>query len=221
MAAETLLLSSREETLTNRFVEQVLTDAYGQIGINVEFVNYPSARSVLEADLGRADGEVARLESVLEQYPNLRKVPVPIFYSELSVFMHKDYKIDISGWSSLDGHAVTAIRGFKFVEEKLSNNSPRIAKSSLIAIELIENNFSEIAVLNRFLGEVAIAKNNATNVVVVDPPLERLPVFHLLHKKHETLIPKLTSVLEGMKIDGTLRMMWEKFKTDELIKASK
>lgn len=219
-AGETLVLSSREETLTNRFAELVLSEAYTRLNINVEFALYPGGRSVVEANEGRADGEVARLDVVLSQYTNLRKVPVSLFHSELSAFVHDGYKVDISDWQSLEGHTLTTIRGFKFVESKIADKPHKIVRTSAEAIELVESDRVEVAVLNRFLGLLAIAEINAEHVKVHNPPLERLPVFHLLHKKHEALIPKLTAVLEGMERAGILRSMWEEFTSSEILKAS-
>ena len=221
LAAETMVIATREETLTNRFAELVLAEAYGRLNINVEFVTYPGARSIIEANNGRVDGDAVRLETVLKQYTNLKKVPVPLFYAELSAFVHKDYKSNISDWDSLDGRSLTTIRGFKFVEQKLAGQSMRIVKTSAEAVGLVENNRVEIAILNLFLGQMAIAEIDAEHVKVIDPPLSRMPAYHLLHKKHEALIPKLTAVLKDMETSGTLGDMWDKFITNELSKVSK
>lgn len=220
LAGQTLVLASREGALTNRFAELVLSKAYAQLDINIEFVPYPGARSIIEANVGRADGEVARLDFVLKQYTNLRKVPVPLFHSELSAFSNDRYKIDISDWQSLEGYSLTTVRGFKFVEKKLMDKSPRIVRTTAEAIQLIENDLVEVAVLNRFLGRLAIAEIDTKHVKVLNPPLERLPVFHLLHNKHELLIPKLTAVLENMERNGIIRSMWEGFTSREILKTS-
>lgn len=219
-AGETLVLASRADTLTNRFAEQVLTEAYARLNMKIKFAIYPDARSVIEANAGRADGEVARLGTVLNRYQNLKKIPVPIFHSELSAFVNKEYKYRISDWKSLRNYSLTTIRGFLFVQNKLADFSPRIVGTSADAIQLIENDRVEVAVLNRFLGLRAIAAGYGKRVKVHSPALERLPVYHLLHKKHERLIPKLTAVLKAMEQDGRLRSMWEDFTTRETQKVA-
>lgn len=220
LAEETLIIASRENTLTNRYVESVLVEAYGRLNIGVEFVQYPDARSVIAANDGYADGEAARLEAVVANFPNLTLVPVPLFHSELSVFFHRDYDVDISNWGSLAEYSATTIRGFEYVKEKLSGQKLRIVKTTVEAVSLIERDLVEVAVLNSFLGQLAIREADAKNVVEHTPPLDRLPVYHLLHKKHADLYPQVTKVLEGMVRDGTIHSMWNGFVADELQKAS-
>ncbi len=220
MAAETMVLATREETLTNRFAELVLVEAYGRLNINVEFIKYPDARSVIEANNGRTDGEVVRLETVLSQYTNLKKIPVPLFYTELSAFVHEDYEYNISDWDSLGRYSLVAIRGFNFVEQKLAGKLTRIVKTSFEAVKLIEDNRAEVAVLNLFLGKIAIAETKTKHVKAISPPLSRKPTYHLVHKKHEALRPKLTAVLKDMETSGTIKDMWDKFTANELSKLS-
>ncbi|MFC1672898.1 substrate-binding periplasmic protein [Pseudomonadota bacterium] len=219
-AAETLVIASRENTLTNRYVESVLVKAYARMDIGVEFVHYPDARSVIAANDGYADGEAARLEAVVGNFPNLMLVPVPLFYSDLSVFFHQGYDINISNWESLAGYSATTIRGFEYVKKKLAGQKLKVVKTTAEAVSLIDRDLVEVAVLNSLLGQLAIREAGVKNVMEHAPPLDRLPVYHLLHKKHVALVPKLTNVLEGMERDGSLRTMWESFVADELQKAS-
>lgn len=217
-AQEQLVLSSREGTLTNRYAEGLLKKAYGRLGINVIFASFPDARSVLEADQGRADGEVARLESILKHYSNLRKVPVPLFYGELSAFTHKDFNGPINYWDALDGYRVTTILGFKYVQDKLADKPLDVVGTSLEALQRVESKKVDVAVLNNFLGLYAIREMNTPQIKEHKPPLERNPVFHLLHKKHEALIPKLTAVLKDMENKGEIKSMWNEFTKRELKK---
>lgn len=220
LADDTLIFASREKTITNRFAELVLSEAYDRLNINIEFAIYPDARSVEEANEGRADGEVARLASVLTRYTNLKLVPVPLFHSELSAFVHDRYEMDISDWQSLKAYSLTTVRGFEYVQHKLEGSPFRTVATAAKAIQMVEDDLVEVAVLNRFLGLLAIAKTGAKNVKPHDPPLARLPAFHLLHKKHADLIPKVTAVLKEMEQDGVIRSMWEDFITRKITRAS-
>ncbi len=221
LANETLVFASREKTITNRFAELVLSEAYARLNINIQFALYPDARSVQEANEGRADGEVARLESVLKRYTDLRKVPAVLFHSELSAFVHEGYEVDISDWSSLHAYSLTTVRGFEYVQNKLGGKSSRVVTTAAQAIQMVQDDLVEVAVLNQFLGQLAIVETGSKNVLVHYPPLERLPVFHLLHKKHASLIPKITAALEDMERDGAIRTMWEAFTAQEIMKVAR
>lgn len=220
LANEGLVFATREHTLTNRFVESVLTEAYARLQIEITFTAFPGARSIIEANAGRADGEVARLKAVLKRYRQLILVPVPILHSELSAFTHKGYALPHSNWNSLRGHSVTTIRGFNFVKQKLARGLTKTVRTSREAIDLIENDLVEVAVLNAFLGRLAIAASASKNVMEQKPPLERLPVFHLLHSRHAPLVPRITAVLQKMETNGTIKNMWRKFELRELTKAT-
>lgn len=218
-AVDTLVLSTREDTLTNRFAERVLTEAYARLNISVTFERYPGARSVVQADKGLADGEVARLDTVLKRYTNLSKVPVPLFYSDLSAFVYGGGDVELASWRSLNGAHVATLRGFRFAIDRLEGANLELVKTSVDAIRMLQRRRVDVAVLNHFLGRVAIAQIKAQDIQVIEPPLARLPVFHLLHKKHEALIPKLTTVLEEMARDGIVSAMWEEFTSREILEA--
>jgi len=211
VAAEPLVLATRDHVITNRLAESVLLEAYDRAGIDMKFVPYPGARSVIEADAGRADGEVARLAFVLKEYKNLIMVPVPIFHSELAAFVHSKYPTQIENWEALRGFSLTAVKGFKLVEAKLSGHPLKLVKSSEDAVELVENDRVEVAVLNSIAAEIAIGRKNAGHIMKLEPPLERLPVYHLLNKKHAALVPKLTAALKAMKKEGILALKQKQF----------
>lgn len=223
LAAEThkLVLSSRETPLVNRYAEGVLKEAYGRLGINIEIALYPDAQSVVEANAGRTDGEVVRLKAVLKNYPDLRIIPVPLFESDLSAFVHADGSFKIDGWGSLKDYRLATIDGFKFVKNKLADHSPMIVENTTEAIDLVARQEVDIAVLNRFLGVLALAETQTKTVKVYNPPLESFPAYHLVHKRHEDLIPQLTRTLQNMKNEGVIDRMWREFTNREVRKAYK
>ena len=49
-------------------IETALSDAYGKLGIRVEYVEMPGERAIVETNSGRADGETARIAGTGRQY---------------------------------------------------------------------------------------------------------------------------------------------------------
>lgn len=220
LADETLTLATREKALTNRFAEQVLTLAYERLDIKVEYIRFPGARSVLEADKGNADGEVARLEKVLDRYKNLLIIPVPIFHSELTAYVHADSEtIDASSWQSLKQYTVATVRGFKLVENSLAGSGLVSVPTSANAIKMLDKKRVDAVVLNRVLAQLAIKETGVKRVKEILPPLERLPVFHFLNKKNAGLVPRLSAVLKEMQQNGILNDMWNDFVSRETKKS--
>ncbi|MEG3619132.1 transporter substrate-binding domain-containing protein [Magnetovibrio sp. PR-2] len=219
-AKNELVIATRDKAITNRFAELVLKKVYASLGIPVRFQVYPDARSVMEANKGHADGGAARLSVVLNTYQNLRLVPVPLFYSELSAFVRSDYALDISDWESLGQYRLATVQGFKLVQDKLADFSLHTFSTSQEVIQRVEASRIEVGVLNRFLGQLAAQRLNAKFVKDVSPPLERLPVFHMVHKNQEHLVPKLTDALRDMQDRGELQSLWNTFVQEHLAKAN-
>src|SRR5690625_4635247 len=59
-------------------VAQILEEAYAELGVTLRYVDMPRNRSLTEANAGRIAGEMGRVPSLDEYYPNLIQVPFPL-----------------------------------------------------------------------------------------------------------------------------------------------
>lgn len=203
-----LVLTARDNSVINGVTEPVLIEAYRRIGIELEFIRLPGNRSIITANSGLSDGEVNRLKFVLTKYKNLRLVPVPIFFSKLSAFT-RNSEAKIDDWSSLKNYRTATPASFKFVVNKLKGYPQfHVTKNSSTSLDLLRDNQVDIAVLNRYEASRLIKLFGYRGILAIEPPLETLPIYHLLHKKNEHLIPLLTDALNEMSRDGTLRKIW-------------
>ena len=208
LAADQITLASRQDSPLNAITEKVLEEAYRRIGIKVTFERFAGDRSIFLANKGVLDGEVSRLRFVLQNYTNLRLVPVPIFYSEIVAFTIKP-GIIIESWESLAAYRVAFPASFRLIGNHLKSH-PHTLKTAdtSSALEALFQDKVEVAVANRYEGERLIDVFGYRGVHTQLPPLESKPIFHLLHEKNASLIPSLTKALETMTEDGTLKRIW-------------
>lgn len=206
-AEETVKIAVRQDFLPSQSFVEVLTEAYRRISIPVEFVYLPGGSSLklsnnLSLDL---DGEAGRLAGVLKKFTNLRKLSVPIHHSRIMVFSH-DPALKVSSWEDLDNLNVVTRIGFKFVVKMLQQHNIRVRtlENSQQALQMVDKERADVAVLNEIDGVDVISRLQLKNVSMIENPLEELPIFHLLHKDHEDLISKLEIVLKDMERDGVL-----------------
>ncbi|HEA25561.1 MAG TPA: hypothetical protein ENH92_00410 [Ectothiorhodospiraceae bacterium] len=147
----------------------------------------PGSRSIHAANSGLVDGEVGRLKFVLGKYKNLRLVPVPIFVAQLTVFT-RNPDITLGGWDSLTAYRTATPGSFNLVVNNLKGN-PHVSltNNATSALNLLNENMVDIAVLNRYEGSRLIDVFGFREILVLNPPLETLPIYRLLHKKMNTL----------------------------------
>ncbi|MDH5184350.1 MAG: transporter substrate-binding domain-containing protein [Gammaproteobacteria bacterium] len=214
-ADEIITIAVRENFSLTRLYVQVLTEAYRRIGQPVEFISIPGGSSLKYSNNGYlgVDGEAGRLSGVLKQNKNLRPVPVAIYNSELTVFTNKK-DLKISGWEDLKQYQVTTRIGYKLVRNKLAGENLRVVENSSMALMLVEKQRSDVAILSKVDGIAVINKLQLKNIIMLDTPVQTSPVFHLINKDKQYLIPRLEKALEDMRQKGVLQEMAGRFESE-------
>ena len=177
--------------------ERVLSEAYRRLGMSMTVVKVPGERSLFSADHGQVDGELYRKVGMEREYPNLRIVPVPLLNYEMVIFTLGTTFV-VNGWDSLRPFTIGFVKGIKIIEQNTQGMKLEPTATMKQAFLKMTLGRSDIVVANRNSGLAILKEMKLTEVKVLEPPLATFPVFHYLHKKHEALIPKLTTVLQQM-----------------------
>lgn len=209
--AEPMSLTISSVTGTNEvgIAEEILSRAYKAIGLKVEFIGIPRGRGLMLANSGELDGEIVRIESVADSYPNLLKIPTAILSMDSLLIVNKsyqgahelkafrDYRIGI-----IQGelHAQKATAGLKVIQATTDKQ--------LIAM-LQAKRLDAIIIGNYDRRELEIYPN-FEQLRVINPPLTSQPLYHFLHKKHASIIPKLNRALKMLKQKGVFETVVDK-----------
>ena len=86
----TYRISYSSGTLFHELVRDRTRAVYEKAGLKVEFIAMPHKRSLTSANEGSVDGDVGRVPSVLERYPNLRQVNVKLMDLNGAVYTAND-----------------------------------------------------------------------------------------------------------------------------------
>ena len=177
--------------------ERVLHEAYRRLGMNMTVIRVPGERSLFSADHGQVDGELYRKLGMERDYPNLRIIPVPLLTYEIVIFTLGTTFV-VGGWESLRPFTIGFVKGIKIIEQNTQGMKLEPTATMRQAFLKMILGRSDIVVANRNSGLAVLKEMKLNDVKVLEPPLATFPVFHYLHKKHEALIPKLTTVLQQM-----------------------
>lgn len=183
----------------------ILDEAYRRSNNLVIFHDLPMKRDLAEANSLLIDGSLARNLVVLEKHPNLKPVPFPLTQISLSVFTLKERAVP-SDLRDLRNMKVGVLRGHILPEEMLKE-----AGAKVVLFDNLKNGFGMLKLRRvdaifsiNFVGKQA-AKRAGLSDVNVSKPFRTFNLYHLLHKKHEKIIPLIAKSLKEMYEDGTTR----------------
>jgi len=190
--------------------ENILEEAYGRIGIKVEFVHYPSERALNESNSGRLDGEMYRINGLDETYESLIKVPTS-YLSAVHFVYAIDPHIEVNGYESLKSKSIAFRRGLKVVEKNTVGFKRTQVSSPEQAFFMLAKGRVDIVIEEELTSASIIKENKLENIQPIYPAISEDNLFHYLNKKHQYLVSEIDRVLKAMLLDGTI----EKIKNGE------
>ena len=211
LAEETLVFSGLENSKLGLMVEEVLQQAYQQIGIKAEIAWLPGARALQMANDGDVDGAELRVAGISKKFTNLIMVPVPVYETEIVVFT-RNTEFPVEGWNSLEPYRIGVPAGYTAILNHIEGFNCWTVNYVQI-FKMLDAGRVDIGVVDRFNGMVTIAQLGLADITVLEPPLSTIRFYHFLHAKHADLVPRVTESLQQMSDDGTLRDIWNDFET--------
>ena len=211
--AETLKFSCIEGTPDAEISRLVLAEAYGRLGIDIIINKFPGLRALTYANEGTTDGELFRAKGADAEYPNLIQIQIPISTVE-AVVITEDFYFDVSGWQSLKPYLVGIQAGVTFIESGIAQVEGLIVyrvKDSSQLFGMLEKKRINVAVLPKIIAVKALAGLQNKDITILDPPLQRLSLYHYLNKKHAQLVPDLEAVLKSMQDEGEIKRIRKDF----------
>ena len=194
--------------------EQVLIEAYQRIGIDITTLTFPGERALAMSNRGDVDGEVNRIKGLEVKYPNLVMVPVVINWLD-GVVVTKRKDLKINGWESLRPYRVGYRIGLKFVEYGTSGMKVTAVPSDKSLFKMLDYGRVDMVVSTRIDSRLMISEKQYSDMMVLEPPLVQLELFHYLHKKNKDLLLRITQALQDMTDEGRIQAI-RKAETDKL-----
>ncbi|MBU2713013.1 substrate-binding periplasmic protein [Zooshikella harenae] len=185
-------------------------EAFKRIGKEVIIQSLYAKRSLVRANAGEADGDALRLKNIHTLYPNLIRVPEPIWEVQLAAFT-KSLNIKIKGWGSLKGYRIGYLNGWAFFDLHL-NQFKYVHKSEYLSslLLMLDRDRIDILLHSKLITQLYIKKNGLTSIKMLQPVLKKQPAYLYLHKKHKQLVPALAMAFHRMKTDGNYEQAQKK-----------
>lgn len=194
---------------TNLIAKYILREAYKQLDIDLQLENLPGLRALKSANDGETDGSLIRIKGIDKEYPNLHIIPLSFVSVDFVVFTKKR-PFKISGWESLKKYTISYLRGTKIIETKTKGMKSQPVNSLESAFSMLTRGRADIVVETHYMGLITLNKLKLKNIKVLEPPLEIIPLYHYLNKKHQALIPQLNDILKNMKKTGKIDKLTKK-----------
>lgn len=177
---------------------QTVKAAARRAGIGVQMRVLPSDRGMVLANKGELDGAVGRTMLSAQDYPNLVPVPEPVFLYAPTAYSYK--KIDVSrGWKSLRGHTLCIRRGYSFTEKRTAGLPQQRLDTDASLLRMLKAGGCDIAIMGRSNKEVQAMQGLDRDLLQLLPPLEEVPLYLFLNKRHAALVPRLDEALKQLK----------------------
>lgn len=203
-AAEKIyLLSYSPGTLFHQLVRDRTKAVYERAGIKAEFVPLPHNRSLLSANDGSVDGDVGRVASVEEKYPDLRRVNVKLMDLNGAVYTLRK---DIESYSDdlLTKYRVGYVLGVRWIEKKMKGKSATAVRDYPALFEMLLQDRVDIVLASEISGDAVLHDlgDRAANIRKLHPFVFTAPIYHYVNKKNEAIIPRLEKALTELVEEG-------------------
>jgi polar amino acid transport system substrate-binding protein len=204
-AQKTITISTINGSVTD-VAEKVMTEAYKRLGITLEVKRFPGERALQLSNSGETDGELYRKRDIDKVYPNLILIPIPVVDIDEMVFTKRNNNFAVKGWESLLPYTVGYRIGIKIIESNLVKGTKAETVATLEQLfTKLELGRNDVVIETRLSGLQTIKALGLKDIVILEPPLVKSPLFHFLHVKNKGLVEPLTAVLKQMEKDGVIR----------------
>ena len=204
-ARETLTLNTVGKPPFSTVLHALLKEAFNRSGLDIKIQELPGRRALINADKGIEDGDAGRMNGTEKKYPNLVKIPESILFVNIVGFARNELEATLkNSWKGLEPYNVGILRGHQYSEKMVVHYKSLVkADDTAQLLTVLSKGRADVAVTIQIEGLSAIKKEGLKNIRILEPPLQVIPIFPYLHKKHTQHIAAIDKALKAMKADGS------------------
>jgi len=200
-AKQTLTFSTFDLGIVTEIHTRIFKEVYRRLGIDIIIKKYPAERALHLANKGDLDGDLVRRAIIVEIAPNLLQVPTAIYRGQATAFS-KNKTFSIKGWQSLSPYKVAIIRGHKIAEANTRLFNREIINTPEALFYFLQQDRADTVIYPHVAGMAYLKKFGLTDIYPLSPPLDTVPLYHFLHKKHADLVPKVNKIIQDIVKEG-------------------
>ncbi len=197
--ADTIRISSPEFPEAEA-IARLLKEVYGKIGHDIVLVYRPAKRSLFEVNSGLSDAELVRVTGAVTEYPNLVRVKEPVIALSFSAIVNAKSKLRLSSWEELEKYHIVYPRGYRHPGCQNAGNECCKSNNVSAVARLVKGGRVDVGIL--ITSDAFRLSSEIGGIVVLEPPLEVVTLYHFLNVKHRRLVPSLEEILIEMNDSG-------------------
>jgi len=199
-----MVFSSFSSDGMSELFNRILGEAYAELGYEAVIWKLPPERALIMANDGMVDGEAARVSVIEKDYPNLIRVPTPLYLNRVAAFTKRSDFDPETGFGGMGNNPVCICNGYKFLEKATTGMDRHTVASYERMLALLQSDRVEFALAEYIDILPTLGKVKLDGIRVLDKPLAVNPMYHYLNRKHADLVPAVDAVLRRMAADGRM-----------------
>jgi polar amino acid transport system substrate-binding protein len=186
------------------YFDLLVPEAFARLGIDARVENLPGDRALRMSNEGLTDGQALRVLGIEKEYPNLVRVPEPVFEAEfLAWAMRSD--IQLAGWQDLRSLVVGYPLGWKLYDREVKQAREIIRVRSMEQLfPLLAASRIDVVLLDRWQA-MYLTRRAGIDAHPIEPALARHEMYMYLHVRHRALVAPLAAALAAMRADGSVK----------------
>jgi polar amino acid transport system substrate-binding protein len=200
---KTYVISYGSGTHLLQFAKDRVKAIYERAGLKADFISLPLNRSILSANDGLVDGEVARTSLIEKNMTNLRRVGLKIMDFRGAAYTI-DPKINVYDESLLTKYRVGYVLGVRWSDSYLDGVNKVAAKTVEALFEMLLQGRIDLALVTEESADHALHAMGfrAEKVRQLEPLVFSSPLYHYVHKKNADIIPRLEQAIKEINEEG-------------------
>ncbi|TCS64354.1 amino acid ABC transporter substrate-binding protein (PAAT family) [Varunaivibrio sulfuroxidans] len=211
---DSVIISGSSHIRLHQIGARILEKIYAKAGIHFQWEALPTRRSLVEANAGTYDGEIARIPGASSQYSNLIAVPSPIMAINGRVYT-VNVNRDIQSWQDLKGLHVGIVRGELYAERGTQDIERTSVRDYRQLFQLLLSGKADAVIGIDTEADFNVAKYfPGKGIHTIGRSVFKAPLHHLVHKKNAYLVPQLNKIIRAMIEDGSLEAIYRRAAAD-------
>lgn len=206
-AADALLIAAVSGSGGSGVAARLLADIYRQAGLQLQIEVLPAPRAALMSLNGQMDGDLIRIPSYGQNYPQLVRVDPAYYRVSVRAYSLADHFVTVRSRDDLQHYTLGAIRGMPYAND-LTENHPALTltQNSLQMFRMLRAGRLELALSSSIAAQTSIEQLRLRDVVA-SPELARLELHHYLHVRRKELAGRIGETVRRMKASGELERL--------------
>ncbi|MDR7335918.1 transporter substrate-binding domain-containing protein [Roseateles asaccharophilus] len=212
-ARDVLTITAVNKTGASVVAARLLTDIYRRAGLALQIEAQPAPRAGLTALSGQADGELVRIASYGQNYPQLIRIDPPFYRVGVRAYSLPSRSASVRSRDDLKHYTLGSIRGMAYVHD-LTEHHPAVTQTqdALQLFRMLLAGRLDLALCTTQAARASLL-SLGTPEVDASPELAAFELHHYLHERRRDLAPRIADAVRRMRDSGELAQLAAAYET--------